>query len=588
MAHISRISYEKKALAIILLALAMVVAIVTFANVGRSLTAVLTSQEATTTTNGVSLEDKKNQENHLKNMYNWVKDRRRDVQQIKKEVKGTVDTSTAEKLINDYEQCLAKLQSAIGTNDFWNMNQDCSTQDVDDYYNDVLAPLRDCANSKRNIDQRKKEKKDNLDRQLKDILRNDKSADVSALTNIFTQMDAQFTKAGAIVSSTCTSDQRDILRDAESELNTLFQDAYTTSNDINQTANQSRQLQENKKDFESNIKKGCEKDKAREMKKADKEIAKLQKQGALTEEYQTAYDNLKAVHTKLCVDLLGTMQQAIQNGDVDTFNDARNEFWTSDRDFWDTLNATQQSVQEEQQKVETLKNVNRDLQQKVKEIARMKRDIGRIKKTYNRVAKKFANREDRKEALAAFAGFITQSEELVSKIENGITTAKDEAAADPDSYWFDHNDELNELQNEFFDLQNSVNNIMNLMQNLKDSEKSLKNYKRELKDITRESGNDKELVGDLQSLLDQMTDAYKRAWSAGIADPDEGMAIMQDIFDLQNEWNNRVNDWREARYSNGEEENSNGGSYTQVPRPPPATPFSPPAPLPTPTSSATQ
>lgn len=525
----------------------------------------------------IAQEDTQNQQNHIINMQRWVKDKRREAEQVKKDTKNTVDTSRVAGMITTYESCLTKLQGAVGTSDFWSLNQDCDTRSIDDEFNDVLYPARDCANNKRNIEDRKKEKK-NIERQVKDILRNDKATDVSGLNNFISQIDANIAKADQMVPAggICGRDQRDTLNDIQNDLNYLFQDFYSTANDLQQKSNDVRQMQDGKKDFESNIKRGCEKDKARRVKEIERDIGRLQKSSALTEEAQANFAQVKSLYDQMCVQMLGTMQQALDSGDANLFNDTRNEFWTLDRDFWDTTNESGQKVQEEQQKVEQLKNINRDLKQKSRDLARMKKDLERIKKVYDRTAKKYANREDRKEALAALSGFVGQASELIKKIEESVQAAQTEAATDPDSYWFDRQQELNDLQGEFSDLQNKVQNIGNLIQSTKDIERSIKNYQKERTSLGKESKNDSELMGKLKDILDQMQGLQKEIWSVGIADPDEGMALVQQFWDLNQDWNDTVNDWR-GSYYDYEEEGGYGpppSSFGLPPAPqlPPATP----------------
>lgn len=567
MSHVSILSIREKIFGAFLVAFLIVIGGVSYTYASQAQTLIVQ-------------EDTQNQQNHIINMQRWTKDKRREVEQIKKDTKNAVDISKVDGMITTYESCLTKLQGSVGTGDFWNLNQDCDTRSIDDEFNDVLYPARDCANTKRSIEDRRKEKK-NIERQVKDILRNDKAADISGLNNFIGQIDAQIAKADQAVPTggVCGRDQRDALNDVQNDLNFLFQDFYNAANELQQKSNDVRQVQEGKKDFESNIKRGCEKDKSRRVKEIEKDIGRLQKTGALTEEAQANFTQIKSLYDQMCVQMLGTMQQALDSGDVNLFNDIRNEFWTLDRDFWDTTNESGQKVQEEQQKVQQLKNVNRDLKQKSRDLARMKKDLARIKKVYDRAAKKYANREDRKEALAALSGFVGQAGELIKKIEESVQAAQTEAATDPDSYWFDRQQELNDLQNEFSELQNSVQNIGNLIQSTKDIERSIKNYQKERTSLGKESKNDPELMGKLKDTLDQMQALQKEIWSTGIADPDEGMALVQQFWDLNQDWNDAVNDWR-GNYYDYEEEGGYGPSPSSFGPPPAPVPELPPPPAP--------
>lgn len=497
----------------------------------------------------VDQNDLANQQRWIKDQNNWLKDHQRELQDIKKQAK-TVDTSTADKLFAQFSACVQTNQSKVGTQDFWNSTQDCNSlqRDIDDHMNDVLRPARDCANTKKNIEDRRKEKK-NIDSQMKDILRQDKNADVSALKATVDQINALFAKADqAAAGGVCDATVRDTLNDIQNEFNGLFQDFYNTSNDVRQKANEGRQMQDNKRDFEKDKKARCEKDKARELKNFEKELERAKKKNAASDDIQVAYDSVKELYTQMCVDTLGTMKTALDNGDVNAYNDARSTYDDLDRTFWETLGESRQGVQEKTQKAEQQKNVTRELQQWSKELKRMKAELNKIKTFYTRTAKKYANSQDRKTELAAFADYVSQAENLIKQIEQGLATAKDESASDPDAWWMERQDQLNDLRQQFNDMQQNVQMVGNIMQGLTQVEKELmKRIPRELAQIKRESNNDPELISALNDIVQQAKDTLTQVWSQVVSSPEDAMTAMEGLKDLEQTWNETINDWRESR-----------------------------------------
>lgn len=514
------------------------------------------AQDAQQTGSGqASTEDTANQNNQIKNNLNWHKDLLREVNDIKRETKNTVNAATAEKYLSEYAACIAAKQSLVGTADFWSSYKDCEelSRLADVELQDNLRPARDCANNRKNIDNRVRERK-GLDRQVKDILRNDKTADVSSLNASLAAIDAALAKAAQYEGGICSRDGADALRDIEQDLNGLFQDFYNGSNDLNQKSNETRRITDGKNDYEKNIKRNCEKDKAREFKNYTREYEKVAKKGAVSAEAAETYAAVKALYEDLCVTLVGAMGSALAVNDIDAFEDARQKYWDSDRDFWDTLNNSRSTLQEVSHREETLKNVNRDLQQKTKDLSRMKKELTRTKKVYERAAKKYADRQERKDNIAAFGQFVSQAADLISKMEAGITAAKDQASADPDSYWYDKNEELNDLQMEFNDLQNNVNNILNIMQTVKDVEQLLKNFRSDLKNIAEKTGNDENVISTLEGLLSESDVALKQVWALAITDPEEALSTLQSMQELEAQWYDTLNEWSEQNGDRGSSE----------------------------------
>ncbi|MEK7171585.1 MAG: hypothetical protein AAB739_01620 [Patescibacteria group bacterium] len=544
MGNTKKISSREKTLAAIVAVLLVVIGVVTYSKA--------LAQDATTPTvpaEPAKESDAGNQQRHIKDQQNWVKNMQRELQDIKKQTKSAVDTSATDTLLAQFAACLQARQAEIGTQDFWNNVQDCnsSQQDIDAQFNDVLRPARDCANTKRNIEDRRKELK-NVNSQLKDILRQDKNADVSALTAIISQIDALFVKADqASVGGVCNSDVRDTLNDIQNDFNGLFQDFYNSSNDVRSKANEGRQMQDNKRDFEKDKKARCEKDKTRELKNFEKELNRAKKLGA-EEDMQTAYDSVKVIYTQMCVDALGVMKSALDSGDVDAYNEARSTYDDLDRAFWETLQENRQGVQEKAQKVEQLKNVTRELKNWTSQLKRMKSELNRIKKLYTRTAKKYANREDRKTELAAFADYVSQAEGLINQIEKGLAAAAEESASDPEAWWMDRQDEVNDLRQQFDEMQQKVQMIGNVMQTLTQVEKGLmRGVTKELVQLKRESNNDPELMTALNDIIQQAKDALSQAWSQVVSSPEDAMSALEGIQDLEQSWREAVNDWRESQ-----------------------------------------
>lgn len=495
-------------------------------------------------------DDSRNQQNQIKDQLNYLKNLKSEVSRAKKDVKppATIDTAKIDGFLLQFEVCLNLRQAEIGTQDFWNNMQDCDSvkRDAESELNDYIRPAVNCSNNRRNIEDKKKERK-NLDSQLKDILRNDKAADVSALKALMSQIDAQFA-AYAALGQSCDSASADTLNDIQNELNAIFQDFYSASNEVRDSANTARRKTDNQKDFDKNIKRGCEKDKAREFKNYEKQFLKLQKTGGTDADSESAYANVKELYNNMCVTLFGAMQAALASGDMDAFESSRQDFWDSDRGFWDILNESRQGVEETRNKAEQIKNITRDLQQKTKDLTRMKRDLDRMKRTYNRTARKYADAADRKETVAAFGAFVSQAEDLIAKIEAGLAAAVEEAKQDPESYWIDRNEELQDMQNEFNDLQQEVQRIANILRTLKDAEKEInKNTPRELEGLKEESNNDPELIPALENLLSRARESLKQAWTYVLTSPDDAEAALQSLQGIGEDWDETVNDWRESR-----------------------------------------
>lgn len=536
MSHLHRLSLRERSLAVVAVALLVIMVAVGYAKSSQA--GVLVAQDKNES-------DIKNQQQNIKDRQNYFKDIKREIQDVKKTAKN-YDTSKVEALLTQWETCVNALSSQVGVDGFWNAWNDCDAHrtDLDDMMTEARVQ-RDCSQFDKQINDRRKEKKNNIDRQVKDILREDKTADVSALTNILARMDAQFALADQLASGVCTQESRDALNDVQSELNPLFQEFYSGSDEVRQRANSGRRIKEQAKDLVQKTR-NLEKDKATQLKATEKELARAIKSGADTSESQAAYDSAKQLYQQMA-DALVLMKAAVDNKDPDAYDDARTTYDDADREFWDILNQSRQSAQEQNQRAEQLKNATRELKRWTSELGKMKKNVTRLQKLYTKTAKKYASNTDRKEALAAFGQYVADVVDLTKKIEEGVATAKAEMPTDPDSFWMDHQDELNELQTEFYDMQQKVQMIGQIMDTLSKVEKDLKSAPKELAKLKKESNNDADLMSALQEILDNSNVSVKEAWSLAITSPEDAMNALQSLQDMGQEWDDAVNEWRSAQ-----------------------------------------
>jgi hypothetical protein len=459
-----------------------------------------------------------------------------------------VNTSTVDKLISDFSSCLTTLQPQIGTPSYWDGARDCG--DINDTIQielqDNLRPVRECYGNKASIEERKKEKKrNNLDTQIKDVLRNNKDADVSSLQALTARMDELFVKAAGVTG--CTAADNEILKDIWSELDRLFQDFYNSYNDVSNVANEARQVKENKKEFETQFKKKCSKELKREFSNYEKGITKLKKKRALTDDEQAGYDNVTTLYAELCTTIIANMEKAVSENDPVSFEDLRQDFWARENDFRDATNELVQGLNEQQQREESSENVTRDIQEKKRELTRIQKELKRTNKLFNKAAKKYLDKAERKEALAVFASHLAQAADLIARMGAGLEAAKEEAANDPDAYWEDRSEELQDLQNEFIELQSTIQNITNALQAMKEAERGVKSAEKDLKNIRRESGNDPELMKNLEGLLAQAKEFLQQVWASLVTDPEDAMEKIEDIQQLENDWNEAIQNWRESQ-----------------------------------------
>ena len=290
----------------------------------------------------------------------------------------------------------------------------------------------------------------------------------------------------------------------------------------------------------------------RELKNFEKEVTKAGKKSIAGG--QEAYATVKGIYDEMCVNALGAMKAALDAKDPDAYNDARSTYDELDRTFWDTMNEARQGVGEKVQQAEQVESATRELKRWNKELIKMKRDLTRAKKTYSSTAKKYANTEDRKEALATFAGYVAQAEDLIKQIETGISTATQEVPNDPDSWWYERQEELNDLRTQFDEMQQNVQMIGQVMQSLKQLDKGLKRMSKELVNIAKETNNDPDLMKTLNSIVADGIETYKQAWGIAISSPEDAMSEVQSLEGMGQDWSDAINEWRENHEVQGGED----------------------------------
>ncbi|MBI2638893.1 S-layer homology domain-containing protein [Candidatus Peregrinibacteria bacterium] len=462
----------------------------------------------------VSADDTQNQSRQITERSRYAKDVRREITDIKREVKQGLDTSALEKYLGDFEACIQGLQSYVGTQDFWNNNRDCDDKSriFEDELNANVRPKRQCGNFTSNVKNRRDEKKRNLETQLKDIKRNDKTADTSALDAKLVEIEGLLAKLEAVAAA-CNADTVNDGNSLQSDIDYAFRDFYDLANEISQKANTSRQMVDNQRDFDKNIKRQCEKDYARELKNLEKDVARAQKIAPLPANAQAAYDKVKQMYNDACVTQIAAMQDALTKGDMDAFNDARNVFNEYNRDFWDTLNEARNSINQQQQ----MKDVLREISQREKELVN-------AKKEYERAVKK--------------SGFEnSEAKQILADWEALFVKAKEEVAADPQSWWNGgYQQDINDKQNEFWNSFQKVQQAADTQRWFKDLEKEVINRERDLKNMKRDKGLNPEVVKALEDILARMRDVIAQAKGQLMVDPEAAQETLKSMDDLRFEW----------------------------------------------------
>lgn len=472
---------------------------------------------------------RRDQQNFFRGQLDNVKNIRREISDIKRDTKD-LNTVVVEENLNKYETCLKNQEPHVGTGEFWQKQRDCDDliKLVNDEMQDKLRPIRDCYNTRRNFQDRKRERKD-IDRNLQEILRNDKNADVTQARALLEKMDAIFTKAEPFLSGTCTRDGVEQLNTWQRDLNDFFRDYYDSTNVLMQKSNDARRRTEGEKDFKNNIQRQCERDMGREVKNKEKDIERLQKSGNLPAGAEEAFKKLKALYTQLCVTNLEIMKQALEKGNIDTFESARKDFYDSNRDFWDANNEIGNLANIQEQ----LKNVGRELKQREKELVQMKKEM-------ERAAKKLGAPD-------------SAQKKLVDDYEALLNKAKEAVKTDPQSWWQEYQRELNDIQNDFWQSQQKVQFRMEGARWLKDLERDVLFREKDLRKISKEADNG--TVKRLEELLGQMKGVLKKAQDLVATDPDQAQDALRSMDDLRFQWDETTKNFWDQKQTRFEFEN---------------------------------
>lgn len=466
--------------------------------------------EATATPAATSTDDLENQKRQIKDSLDYAKRLRTELERIKKDV-PELDISVALEQVSKYESCLNAVQPGVA--DFWGVLSPCSdySRNVEDELNDRLRPIQYCKDLSKGIKDRKRERK-NLDRDLKDILRQDKTADVSGIQNLLGQIDTLLAKAEPFLQ--CASiDDRDGLEDIGKDIGDLFNDFYSAKQEVWDKANLTQRRTDNRKDFEKNLKRQCEKDQAREMKNLEKDYAKAEKAGQLTDADRANFTAAKDNYTAVCVTQLNAMKQALDADDMDVFEDARNEYHNLNQDFWNLVQAAREGFSVKQQ----LKDVTRDLNQK-------KKDIANMRKEYDRNVKKSGAHN-------------AETEAILKEIESTVAQAEEAVKTDPQSWWGDYQQTINDLQNRFWEINQKAQNVVNTERWLKDLERDLKFREQELKRMKRNKEfEDASIYEKLGGIISRMKEIMAKAREVLASDPDAANDTLQEYDELRFEW----------------------------------------------------
>lgn len=458
-------------------------------------------------------DDTANQTRQISDQQNYVKNLRREIEDIKKAAKGGLDTSVIEKHLANFDVCLNTRQ--VGAPEFWNGMQECNdfSKAAEEELNTNLRPKRQCGDYLNNVKSRRQEFK-NLERTIKDIKRNDKNADTSALdarlvaiTDLLNKLEQMGTECKSDVISGGDAGY------LQKDIDDAFRDWYDASNEINQKANDARQAVENRNDFEKNKKRQCEKDMAREIKNLEKEYLRAEKAELLSDAAKQAFNTAKEHYNSICVVQLGAMQTALDAGDMETYNDARTEYDNLNRDFWDFLNEARNVINQQQQ----LKDILRELTQKEKELAKMTKEYERAVKQAGGIGD-----DSVKAILDQYAQVITQAREGVK--------------ADPQSWWNDYQQTLNNLQNEFWNSQQKVQAVGETQRWMKDLEKEVQFREKDLKNMARDKGLDQSVLSALTEILNQMKALVEQARQLLAKDPEAARDLLQSMDDLRRQW----------------------------------------------------
>lgn len=516
MAQSSYLSHREKTLSLIAGVLLLAVVAVNYASAQSATGSTTATTNAppppppTETTQAVTADDRQNQVRQLKDQRDYLKNLRREVSDIKREVK-TLDTSAIDGHLKKFEECLNTRDVDVGTGDFWDKMQECYdlSRIAEDELKDKIRPIRDCGNFANSAKSRRRELKDNIDRTIKDIKRNDKNADTSLLDAKKTEIESLLGKLEQ-VSASCTPDTVSDGQSLQTEIDYAFRDWYDISNETNQKSNDARRQTENTRQFEKDIKRQCEKDMGRQLKDFERNFARWQKAGTLPADAEAQAQKVRDAYNELCVTALDTMKQALTSGDMDAFDGARNDFNDRQRDFYDTINEANNVSQTQEQ----AKNALREITQREKDFKQMQREYERVKKQSGGLGN-------------------PDSEKLVSDYAAKLAEAKEAVKTDPNSWWEGYQQDLNDIQNEFWNSFQKVQAVGDVARWLKDNERELKFREKDLKNISRECP---EVGEQLAVLLSDARQTIAKIRDLAGSDPEEARNSFYLLDDIRFQW----------------------------------------------------
>lgn len=498
------------------------------------------------------LDKSKGDTNKLKSLQDNLKSIRLELQGIKTAVKN-IDTTTIDSLLNQWEACIQARQADVGKDVFNTNMEKCyllNTSAKDEFYKNIF-PQRNCAETKKRINEYKKEKKD-MERQIKDLLRGDKTRDMSVLKGIISRMDEPLAKADTL---SCNSDGRDSLEQISKELGDLSVDFTNARNDLQNQAQRNGEL-------ESMMRGSCGESVPRSLNKLEKEMkAKAKKYPAIYGDATSKINNMREIHNQRCGDLLNQIKAAFKNNDIDAYNDARSTFNDLGRDF-DDMQASFYEAEQQIRDIENVKNIGKELKKQISELkARKKGQMLKYKKAFAQASKKVISSEDQKKNLDAFDEYIRQADELLAKMTDGLKRTK-LAQNNPDSALVE---EIRGIQNEYSEMQQEWLKLTNIMMRLVPGIEGaiIAEPFRGLESIRRATNNDQELMSVLDGIASQANDLLNQAWKTAVTSPDEAFDLLMSRQDLHIDWRDATDAWKE---SHGIEEfDYSGGQPSNIP-----------------------
>lgn len=425
--------------------------------------------------------------------------------------------------------CNESLKAKVGTEDFWNSNTcwEDHFRPVENILNESIRPANDFFNRKQNIENRRKELKNNIVRDIKEFERN--KVDYTLVSELKAKIEAEFARADAII--VLNSDNADVLRDVDESLNGLFQDYYPLSQEIRDQSNQAQRANENAKGIK-NYESQC-KQILKEYGKFEKDIARMNKKSSTIVDISP----VKALADGICGETgdLGKMKAALQNKDTDLFEDARSDFDAIQRDFWDSMNELRMTQQDTRQKEETIRQVERNASQMLKDLGRMKKEHMRLSRNIDKLSQKYLTSSDRKEISAALKDQLARFNELLAVRENEINSYKSSIESDPDSVDADDLDGT-----DFWEaaepLLQRTRAMTEAVKAITRTEKELKRNLKPVYELKARAGVSQDTMDQLDALLSSVQEVMKQAWQEVANDPENVRDILGQLEDLGQEF----------------------------------------------------